>query len=839
MAVLLLFLAILDVGIVSQQRKLLIERTNEHFKDELNLLSEVTLEALLKHDYVSVKLYLERWGAEDMSFSEIRAVAPNGFVLAEFTRPLPANVSVFHVKKQVKYEETDLVVLELVGNHLEVERIINTLNRRLIISSAIFMVVMGIALWYSQKKVALVPMEKEIERRREAEEKLQNARDELEIRVEERTAKLKNELMVRQLAEDALRTSEEQVRLLLNSTAEAMYGVDTEEICTFVNPSCLRMLGYEKEEDLLGKNMHEMIHHTRIDGSKYPREECRIHKAFRSQKGTHVDDEVFWRADGSFFHVEYWSYPIFREGKVVGSVVTFLDITKRKQSEEALRESWEKYRSLFESANDSIFIIDPASIRILDANENAAKRLGYSHMELLKLTVNDIDSPKSTESNKKIFDELQKKGNIVYEHVHLRKDGSEIPVEISSQVIEYGKREVYQLFVRDISERKKLENELLKADKLESLGVLAGGLAHDFNNLLTAILGNISLAKMYITDPDKAQTKLKEAEKAALRTRDLNQQLLTFSKGGVPVMRVASIGHLIKESVSFVLSGSNVKCDYVIPDDLLHVEIDEGQMSQVINNIIINADHSMPEGGTVKVICENVKISIDDRIPLQEGNYVRVSISDQGTGIPKDHLRKIFDPYFTTKQKGSGLGLAGAFSIVKRHKGHIEVESELGEGTTFRLYLLASSKKASVGKEPEGIHFFGEGRILVMDDERIVRDVAGDMLTGLGYEVEYARDGKEAIQMYRDAIKSDSPFDVVIMDLTIPGGMGGKETIKALIDIDPDIKAIVSSGYSNDPIMSKYNEYGFSGVVMKPYRVHELSRTLHGVITGSTGTSGK
>ena len=356
MVILSLFLIILSAGIVSQERKLLTERAKEHFEHEAMLLESSMLEYLLKNDYVAIQLTLERWVQENTGLCGGKAIAPNDFILAEHVEECLSERHTEKFTKKVMYGEEHLMTLQLMANYSEVGKVIGDLSRRLVLASSIFILVMGMTLWYSLKKIALMPMEKEIERRREVEEKLQKARDELETRVEERTAKLRNELMVRQLAEDALRTSEEQVRLLLNSTAEAMYGVDKEEICTFVNPSCLRMLGYEKEEDILGSNMHEMIHHTRVDGSKYPGEECRIHEAFRSQKGTHVDDEVFWRADGSFFHVEYWSYPIFREGEVVGSVVTFLDITKRKQSEEALRESWEKYRSLFESANNSVVL---------------------------------------------------------------------------------------------------------------------------------------------------------------------------------------------------------------------------------------------------------------------------------------------------------------------------------------------------------------------------------------------------------------------------------------------------------------------------------------------------
>ena len=326
--------------------------------------------------------------------------------------------------------------------------------------------------------------------------------------------------------------------------------------------------------------------------------------------------------------------------------------------------------------------------------------------------------------------------------------------------------------------------------------------------------------------------RLAEAESTCMKTRDLTQQFLTFSRGGAPIRKTTSIAEVLKDSAIFALRGSNVRCEFSIPDNLWPVEVDQGQMNQVINNIVINADQAMPNGGIVRICGENIAIGAEPGLPLQTGTYIRVSIEDQGFGIPQENLGQIFDPYFTTKHGGSGLGLAAVYFIIKKHDGHIIAESEVGVGTTFRIYLPASPGKMCAVKEEEKEHpITGEGRALVMDDEKYIRDLTAEMLSSIGYKVTTAIDGVEAIELYKEAIASGNPFDAVILDLTVPGGMGGRETIQNLIEIDSKVKAIVSSGYSNDPIMADFKEYGFKGVIAKPYKTRELGEVLHKVIT--------
>ena len=388
------------------------------------------------------------------------------------------------------------------------------------------------------------------------------------------------------------------------------------------------------------------------------------------------------------------------------------------------------------------------------------------------------------------------------------------------------------MVLHDITETDRLLEELQRLKKLESVGRLAGGIAHDFNNVLTAIVGNIGLAKMCTAPEDESYPMLEDAEKASLRAKELTQQLLTFSRGGSPIKEPISAGEVVRDSANFSLTGSKVKCQFSLPDDLWPVDADAAQIGQVVQNLVINADQAMPEGGFVRVAAENMVLAAEAGLPLEPGRYVCISVADRGMGIQPEHLPRVFEPYFTTKKGGSGLGMATAHSIVRRHGGHITVDSELGVGTTFRVYLPASEKGPPPREAAAGNLPAGGGRVLVMDDEEMVRDVCSSMLASLGYEVELARDGAEAVEAYRRARSEGRPFDAVVMDLTIPGGMGGKEAIGELLKVDPKVKAIVSSGYSNDPVMAEFGEHGFSGVVAKPYRIEELGEALRRTIAG-------
>ncbi|MFN2507741.1 MAG: CHASE3 domain-containing protein [Chthoniobacterales bacterium] len=522
------------------------------------------------------------------------------------------------------------------------------------------------------------------------------------------------------------------------------------------------------------------------------------------------------------------------------------DVTERKRFEQEIDAEKENLAVTLRSIGDGVITTDVQG-KIIMINNAAESLTGWESKEAigqpLKTVFNvAIDLAAQARAQKSGYrNEAQSILLSLPENATLvSRDGSEHVVEQVASPIRDSKNEVVGvvLVFRDITERQRNEAERRKADTLEQLGLLAGGIAHDFNNLLTAIIGNISLASLLLPPNDEMATRLNDAKNASMRARDLAQQLLTFARGGAPIKKTASIGKLIQDTVSFSLRGTQSRSEFTFGANLWPAEIDPGQISQVIGNLVVNADQAMPNGGTLRVTCDNFSYNSDTTpvIPdLKPGDYIRVSIRDEGVGIPEDCLKRIFDPYFTTKPKGNGLGLATTYSIIKNHNGLITVDSKVHFGSTFTLYLPASRHQEMPAEPPRSISpvMAGTGRVLIVDDEEAIRALVEFTLTRLGYEVTEAETALEGVNAYREKLEAGERFDAVILDLTLPGGMGGKEALKRLIEIDPTVNAIVSSGYAMDSTMSRYQDFGFRGVIAKPYEAAELGKIVYDVIQSS------
>lgn len=510
-------------------------------------------------------------------------------------------------------------------------------------------------------------------------------------------------------------------------------------------------------------------------------------------------------------------------------VTVFDDITEQKLAETTLRESEEKFRSIADNFSDVIYLMDIKG-NFTYLSPSTTTIFGYTPDEVRGRFFGEFLGEGDLEKAVAAFEKGMRTGNATRNLVlrARRKDGSTIILELNATVLRKDGEITGTLgVIRDITERKRLEEELIKAHKLDSLGLLAGGIAHDFNNILTGIIVNISMVRRALDAAGKETELLTETEKAAFEAKNLTQQLLTFSKGGAPVKKPSVLTDVLLESAVFATRGSKTKCAFSIAPDMRLVEIDPGQITQVVSNIVINAVQAMPDGGEIAVTADNIELTEQSPLPLKPGPYVRVAIADTGTGIPANLLDKIFDPFFTTRKTGNGLGLATSFSIIRNHNGHITVQSEPGKGTTFTLYLPAftGQAKQTPARRVGDIHK-GSGRILVMDDEHSICVVVTRLLAELGYTAECTGDSDQAVARYRETMGTKDAFNAVILDLTVRGGKGGKEAIAELTKINPAVKAIVSSGYSSDPIIANYKDFGFAAALSKPYSIEMVSEVL-------------
>ncbi|MBW2442354.1 MAG: PAS domain-containing protein [Deltaproteobacteria bacterium] len=517
------------------------------------------------------------------------------------------------------------------------------------------------------------------------------------------------------------------------------------------------------------------------------------------------------------------------------------EIANRKRAEEALSNSQELYSNIVESMGDGIMVLD-VDFNITywnQAMENISQIQRRDAVDSGKLPWDLV--PHLAEQGIDIIMKQAMAGTATArdEIPYRLADGSQgftsemyLPLRTAAGDI----RGIVGI-IRDITEKRRLENHLQQTKKLQAVAEMASGIAHDFNNMLTSVVGFISLAKMNLQSGRPAIAELEKAEKIALRSSELSDTLISFSRANRPVKKKVFITAFLKRSLHLTLSGSNIRFEFSGSDDDLLVEIDESQVAQAIYNIIKNAKEAMPSGGELTAKTKRIRAHNFKPLDLSTGEYVRISISDQGAGIKSSHLDRIFDPYFSTKQrgtqKGMGLGLSIAHSIIKKHRGNITVKSAVGKGSTFYIYLPLAQGKIEKPDHPtvharsaKGDIGLNARKILIMDDEKDLLEVAGKLLNRLGFETDFAACGEEAVQKYQNAMASDRGFDAVILDLTVKGGMGGTKTMEKLLNLDPDVVAFVSSGYAEDTAMVNYREHGFSGVIVKPYNIHELGREI-------------
>jgi PAS domain S-box-containing protein len=632
----------------------------------------------------------------------------------------------------------------------------------------------------------------------------------------------------RKRAEEELREKENRYRTLFEAANDGIF-IQGSTGFMDCNRRGAEMYGLPKEK-LIGRQPAEFAPERQPDGRLSA--EVAAEKTRAALNG--VPQIFTWqplRADGSLFDVEITLSRLDLGGEVLLQAIV-RDITERKRAEAALRQSENRFRSIIENSSVGILVADVESRKSRYANPEICRMLGYSEEEILALRATDLTIPEEQPMSVAGF-RAHADGKLnVTERTLRRKDGSTIRMSINSVRMEFDGLPCLVGFFTDITQKQLLEEERLKAQKLESLGTLAGGIAHDFNNLLQGIFGYISMAKLTIDQREKSLAMLEQAEKALHQSVNLTSQLLTFSKGGKPVKKVVDLRQVIENSVKFALSGSRVSYDLSFRDDRCMVEADEGQIGQVVQNIVMNAEQSMPLGGRIEIAVRNVPHARAAGLYLTAvDGLVEIMVRDRGMGIPPEHLPRIFDPYFTTKEKGSGLGLATSYSIVRNHDGMIDVSSELGKGSTFMIYLPAACTAQEQAVASVAGYATGRTcRVLVMDDEPIVRVVAGELLRELGHDAEFAEHGDSAIEKYRRAMAENRPFDVVILDLTIRGGMGGLDTLRKLKEMDPGVKAVVSSGYSDDEVVATYQQHGFRSFLKKPYDMRELCRILDDVM---------
>jgi len=638
----------------------------------------------------------------------------------------------------------------------------------------------------------------------------------------------------RRQAEERLRESEAKFRILFESADDAIVVMD-QDIIIDCNPKLLEILNCTREQ-IIGQTPALFSPEVQPDGRNSLEKMREKHAAALSGQ-TQFFEWKFYRFDGSLHDAEVSLNPFITADKCYIQAIVH-NITDRKRMEEALQEAKDYAENLIQSANVLVVGLDNGG-NVTLLNEAGEQMTGYKADEVVGKNWFELIVPKDRYPY--VWDEfnkLKKAGTIIdtFENPINTKSGEELIISWKNSTLRHDGKVVGTIsFGMDITSRKKDEAELLRAHKLESLGVLAGGIAHDFNNLMAIVQGYIDLAIMDLPPDHVSRKRLLTAMRSVEQTKDLTSRLITFSRGGDPVREIFDLTEIIRDAVHRTVKGTEVRVKFAFVEDLWLAEVDELQMKQCFCNLTQNALEAMPQGGELAIQAENALVTAGDVPDLREGSYLKVTFADEGIGIPEEHLLKVFDPYFTTKgmgaQKGLGLGLAVCYSVLKKHGGHITVSSQLGKGASFVLYLPAQANPAKE-KDVKKRLSTGAVRVLIMDDESHIRMIMRAYLERLGCKVTDVEDGQEAIDTYKLALHSNNPFELVILDLTVRQGLGGQLAMERLLKIDPGIRAIIASGYIDDPVIKNFADYGFRGALKKPFKGKEMKSLVEKILHG-------